>query len=91
MLEETLKVIMVPDWAKVDPEIRELIETGHMRLREGVIYWAKGKKLVEGAGSIVKHLPFKEMTVDVSQGVNVEQLMKATAAMQKSIGLAVGW
>ncbi|MXQ72250.1 hypothetical protein [Aeromonas caviae] len=90
MLEEAIKVIMVPDWDKVDPEIIELLKTGHMHLREGVIYWAKGKKLSEGAGSIVKHLPFKEMTVDVSQGVNVEQLMKATAAMQKSIGLAVG-
>ncbi len=90
MLEETIKVIMVPDWDKVDPEIIELLKTGHMHLREGVIYWAKGKKLVEGAGSIVKHLPFKEMTVDVSQGVNVEQLMKATAAMQKGIGVAVG-
>ncbi|WP_434471725.1 hypothetical protein [Aeromonas veronii] len=50
MLEEAIKVIMVPDWDKVDPEIIELLKTGHMHLREGVIYWAKGKKLSEGGG-----------------------------------------
>ncbi|TWU69651.1 hypothetical protein AYI74_04310 [Shewanella algae] len=90
MLGDAIKTIMVPDWDKIDPEIIELIKSGHMRLREGVIYWNKGKKLVEGAGSIVKHLPFKEMTVDLSDGVNVAQLAKATATVQNSVYLAAG-
>lgn len=90
MLGDAIRTIMVPDWDKIDPEIIELIKSGHMRLREGVIYWSKGKKLVEGAGSIVKHLPFKEMTVDLSEGVNVAQLAKATATVQNSVYLAAG-
>ena len=90
MAEEAIKVIMVPDWDKVEPEIIELLKSGYMRLREGVIYWEKGKKLSEGAGSIVKHLPFKEMAVDVSQGVNIDQLIKATSAVQNSVYLSAG-
>lgn len=90
MISNTIKTIMVPDWDKVDPEIIELIKSGHMRLREGIVYWSKGKKLIDGAGSIVKHLPFKEMTVDLSEGVNVVELAKAGAAVKQSIFLAAG-